>query len=228
MAKAKSSATILVASSSGRMVQLQDERFVLGNWPIQFEISKEQADTWLRYFNAECQQRGWSHGSIAQLEARENSGSVTVNTDTGAPGFALVWDRPLDGPMNARVRPLEGSVFTLTHVQEFIARVDERVRVRATEQFYRRGQLQYDGLAWRGELWLDETIRLGPPSLQYDNALLGPRIIIVDALVDGADMLDASHAFQQDLREISAFLSAVMGVRVGIPEHGKSGCIRRI
>ena len=40
-----------------------------------------QADTWLQYLSADCRRHGWNCASLVQLEARENSGSITVNTD---------------------------------------------------------------------------------------------------------------------------------------------------
>src|SRR5216684_335210 len=71
--------------------------------------------------------------------------------------------------------------------------VNERSASRVTQQFHRGWQLCYDGLPWRGELWLDDTLRLGPPSLQDETALLGPRVIIVDAFVDSVGRRDSVH-----------------------------------
>ena len=105
MAKAKPKAKIMVADGAGGMVQVQDRRFEAGDWPIRFDVPKEQADTWLRYFNAECERRGWSSSSIGQLEARENSGSITVNTGgAGKPQLAVVWERKRGGPIKVRAR----------------------------------------------------------------------------------------------------------------------------
>jgi hypothetical protein len=64
-------------------------------------------------------------------------------------------------------------------------------------------------------LWLSDTLRLGPPSRQYETALIGPRVILVDAEVEGVDQLDAASAFDVMLRELAVFLSVVKGeVRV--------------
>src|SRR5262245_46853565 len=88
----------MVASGSGGMMQVQDRRFQpRGDWPVRFEVAPEFADTWLRYFYAECARRGWSRGGMGQLEAKENSGSITVNTGTGSQ-LALVWERRRGGP----------------------------------------------------------------------------------------------------------------------------------
>jgi hypothetical protein len=66
------------------MAQVQDRRFEAGDWPICFDVPNEQADTWLQYLSAECGRRGWNCTSFGQLEAKENSGSITVNG--GGPG----------------------------------------------------------------------------------------------------------------------------------------------
>jgi len=84
MAKAKSKATVLVSDGAGGMAKVQDRRFETGDWPIRIEVPQEQADSWLRYFHDECERQGWSSSGIAQHEARENSGSITVNAGGSA------------------------------------------------------------------------------------------------------------------------------------------------
>ena len=154
---------------------------------------------------------------------RENSGSITVSSgEPGSPQLAVVWDRKRDGPINIRARSAGRLEFAITHAQELFDQINNRCRQGATERFYRRGQLEYERLAWRGELWLDDTLRLGPPSQQYETALLGPRIIIVNALVDCAGLSDAPVVFSQVLRELSAFLTVVMGTLVQVPKPGKN------
>ena len=171
MAKAKPKAAIMVADGAGGMVQVQDRRFEMGDWPIRFEVPKEQADTWLRYLYAECERRRWSSGGIGQLEARENSGSITVNIGGAAkPQLAVVWERKRGGPIKVRARSAGVPEFPLVEAEEFFSQVNDRCRSGVTEPVYRRGQLQFDGLAWRGEFWLDDTVRLGPPTEQYEAA----------------------------------------------------------
>src|SRR5437660_1115939 len=106
MPKTKSKSTILVADGSGEMQQVQDRRFEAAtDWPVRFEVPSGQADTWLRYFNAECERRGWNSSGIGQIEARENSGSITVNAgDRDKPQLAVVWERKSDRPMQVRAR----------------------------------------------------------------------------------------------------------------------------
>src|SRR6266567_3529934 len=104
MAKSKSKATIMVADGSGGMAQIEDRRFEVGEWPIRFEVPKKEADTWLQYLSAECRRRRWHYASIGQLEAKENSGSITVNTGDGQPQLAVVWERKPGGPLKVRAR----------------------------------------------------------------------------------------------------------------------------
>ncbi|HKI10522.1 MAG TPA: hypothetical protein VKA02_00305 [Candidatus Acidoferrum sp.] len=70
MSKAKSKGTIMVADSSGGMVQVKDRRFEeRANWPIRFKVLSEQADAWMQYFYAECARREWSCSGMGQIEA---------------------------------------------------------------------------------------------------------------------------------------------------------------
>jgi len=222
MAKAKLKATIMAADGVGGMARVQDRRFESGDWPTRFEVPREQSDTWMRYFYAECARRGWSSTGFVQLEARENSGSITVNTGgSGGPQLAVVWEKRRDGPIKVRARSVGTQEFVLSVAQELFDQINNRCRAGVTERFYRRGQLEYQGWAWRSEVWLDDTLRLGPPSQQYETALLGPRVIIVDALVDCVGPGDAPFVFDQTLRELAAFLTVVTGMVVRLPEQGQ-------
>ncbi len=215
----------MAADSAGEMTQVQDRRFEkTSDWPVRFEVPKEQADTWLQYFSAECAKRGWSCTSFGQLESKENSGSITVNTGGAEqPQLAVVWERKRGGPIKVQARSGATSEFSLDQANELFRQVNERSRAAATEQFHCGWHLRYEGLPWRGELWLNESLRLGPPSQQDESALIGPRIILVDALVAGIDQLHASAAFGMALRELSAFLTAVMGTNVGVSPNGGRG-----
>jgi hypothetical protein len=188
---------------------------------MQLEIPREQAGTWLQYLSAECARRGWSAGSIGQLDARENSGSITINPSTsGKPPMEVVWERKRGGPLKVRARAAGDSVLPLSEAQQLFEQVSEKCRTEATEQFYCRGQLHYHGLPWRSELWLDKEVRLGPPALHYDRALCGPRVILADMMVDCIGRSDLGFAFDHKLRELSAFLSVVMGTTVELPKRG--------
>ena len=222
MAKAKSKAAIMIADGRGEMAKVQDRRFETGDWPIRFEMPTEQADTWLRYFFAECERRGWSSGALAQMEAHENSGSITVNAGrVDKLQLTVVWERKRGGAMQVRARSAGVPEFPQSETHELFEQINERCRSGAMECVYGRGQLEYDGLPWRGELWLDHRLRLGPPSRQDETALLGPRVILVDALVDCVGRRDSADVFGKKLRELSAFLSVVMGVAVQIPKQGR-------
>jgi len=53
--------------------------------------------------------------------------------------------------------------------------------------------------------------------------LSGPRIILVNALINGIDLLHASSTFDVALRELSVFLSVVMGTAVRVSANGGRG-----
>jgi hypothetical protein len=214
----------MVPNGAGGMTRVEDRRFEKEHWPISFEIptERDQADRWLRYLGAECHRRGWGASSVGQLERGENSGSIAVNTGPGKPQLAVVWERKRGGPVKVRARSVGTPEFALSEAREFFERVNNDCRSAATERTYRRGTLQYFGLAWRGELWLEERLRLAPPSRQDETAVLGPRIVHVDAMLDCIGTPDVPYVLDETLRELSAFLSVVMGTAVRLPEQGRA------
>jgi hypothetical protein len=139
----------------------------------------------------------------------------------------VVWERKRDGPLKIRSRSAGTPALPIAQLQELFDQVNQRSQAGTTERIYRRSQLHFSGLAWRGEFWLDDTLRLGPPTQQDETALIGPRVIIVDALVECIGASDAAYAFDQRLRELSTFLSVVMGTNVHIPAQGRSWTFTR-
>jgi hypothetical protein len=223
MAKSKSKSIVTVADGTGGMMAVEDRRFEKGGWPISFEVrtEREQADRWVRYLSAACHRRSWSVSSLGQLERAENSGTISI-VASGKPYLDIVWEQRRGGPLKVRARPALPSEFPLTEAERFLNEVNDRCRSGATEPIYARGTLQFEGLAWRGELWLDDKLRLGPPSLQDETAILGPRIVHVDAILDCIGQSDVPYELKQALLELSAFLSVVLAKSVRLPDQGRS------
>jgi hypothetical protein len=223
MVKAKPKAVIRVADGAGGMMNVEDRRFEQVNWPFRFEvpIEQEQADQWLCYLHAECHRRGWSASGLGQLERAENSGTIVV-VAPGKPLLDIVWERRRGGPIKVRARLALSSELPLSEAEQFFSEVNDRCRSGATEPIYARGTLQYDGMAWRGELWLDDKVRLGPPSLQDETALSGPRVVHVDAILDCIGKPDVAYVREQTLLELSAFLSVVMRKAIRLPDQGRT------
>jgi hypothetical protein len=223
MVKSKSKSIVSVADGTGGMINVEDRRFEKGEWPINFEVSiqRDQASRWVRYLSAECHRRGWSASSLGQLERAENSGTITIIA-TGKPYLDIVWEQKRGGPIKIRARPALSSGFPLPEAEQFFNEVNDRCRAGVTEPIYARGTLQYDGMAWRGELWLDANIRLGPPSQQDETATLGPRIVHVDAVLNCVGESDVVYVRHHMLEEISAFLSVVKGYAFRLPDQGRA------
>jgi len=99
---------------------------------------------------------------------------------------------------------------------DFLNATGERQRARKTLRAHRWALLAYDGLPWRGELWLDADHRLGPPSKHPTDALMGPQTIIVDAMIEGVGHQGVNANFQRRLYEIRVFLSVVLGLNTEI------------
>lgn len=223
MTRTKSNAVMMASDGAGGTTQIHDRRFEKAEWPIRLVIAEqEQADTWFKYLSSECTARGWSSGVMAQLDARENSGtcSVTNGATGGESQLIMVWDRERNGPLSLRARTVGD--FPLPLAQGLIELIAERCRAGTKERFYLRAQLHYEGLPWKGELWLSDTLRLGPPSKQDETALLGPRVIVVDAQLDGIDKMDAGGAFGVLCRELSAFLTVVVRRNIALPKSGRA------
>lgn len=219
MAKTKPKARILTSDGAGGMVEMQDRRFERGEWPIQFDVPKERADTWLQYLSVECKRRGWSSTSLGQIEAEENSGSITVHKHGAKESLlAVVWERKRGGPLKVRARLEATGEIPLHEAQELFQQVNQLCSADNKERFYFRGQLEYYGLPWRGELWLNDRLRLGPPSRDDETVLISPRVILVDAEIEGIDRSDAASAFKVRLRELSVFLSVVIRREVRPPK----------
>jgi hypothetical protein len=95
---------------------------------------------------------------MGQIEARENSGSISVNAGTAhQPQLTVVWERRRTGAMRVRAQSIGEPELPLVETQALFDKVNERCRSGITESIYSRGMLAYDGLPWRGEYWLDDT-----------------------------------------------------------------------
>lgn len=96
MPKQKPSAQIHVADGAGGMRQVADLRFEGGEWPIKLVVPAKDAETWMAHLNAETEARGWNSSSFSQLDAAENSGTLSVHAANGpSPATRnIVWERP--------------------------------------------------------------------------------------------------------------------------------------
>jgi hypothetical protein len=224
VARRKMQATVRVADGAGGMVPVDDLRFATGEWPIQFEVPADRADHWMAHLDAECSERRWPSHGVGELEAGANSGSRVVSTGLAGqpPALEIVWERPRGGPISVRARPAGTPPLSLQAAGEFLGAVEERSRAGRMIRLHRRGHLHYEGLPWRGELWLGENLCLGPPSRHDSSSLLAPQVIIVDAEVEGIGWQDVNSAFALMLRELCIFLGAVVGIAAKVEESGRT------
>jgi hypothetical protein len=129
MPKGKSSAQLHVADGAGGMRQVADLRFETDEWPIELVVSAKDAETWMAHLNAEMEERGWSASSFSQLDAAENSGTLSVHTATGPSPATLdiVWERPRGKELRLRARPSGDPVLSIDVAHDFIGAVGARV-----------------------------------------------------------------------------------------------------
>ena len=222
MVKRKSRTEIRVADGAGGMMRVEDRRFEKGDWPISFEVpvTNEQADRWSRYLSWSCHRRGWIQSQFAQLERAENSGTIAIIAN-GKSQIEIVWEQKREGPLAVRARLASLADISSSDAEQFFTEVNDSCRMATTVPLYVRGTLQYEGRAWRGELWLDDRTRLAAPSLQDETATCGPRIVHIDATLDCVGEPDIVYTRQQMLIEMSAFLSVVMQNAVRLFDVGR-------
>jgi len=215
MAKQKSSAQIQVADGAGGMRQVTDLRFEAGEWPIELVVSAKNAETWMAHLSAEAEERCWNSSSFSQLDAAENSGTLSLHTADGPSPASLdiVWERPRGKELRLRARPSGDPALSLDVAQDFIDAIGTRLRTGKVLRAHRQTIFTYDGLPWRGELWLDGNHRLGPPS-KYPDTLLGPQILIVDSMMEGIGQQGVTVNFQRRLHELRVFLGFVLGLKL--------------
>lgn len=223
MAKQKPSAQIQVADGAGGMRPVADLRFEAGEWPVELVVPAKDAETWMEHLNAEMEERGWSSSGLSQLDAGENSGTLCVHTASGPspPALDVVWERQRGAALRLRARPSGTPVLSLEVARDFINATTARQRTGKTLRAHRWTLLTYDGLPWRGELWLESQLRLGPPSKYPTDALLGPQALIVDVMVEGIGQQGVNANFQARLHELRVFLSVVLGLNVTTNNFGR-------
>jgi hypothetical protein len=210
-----SSAQAFVADGAGGMRPVDDLRFEEGEWPIDRVVPPDRAGLWMAQLHAEIEARGWNASSFSQLHAAENTGTISVHTATGSspPGLDIVYERLRDASLHLRARTSGEPLPPIAEAEELLARVAERLDTDETDLGHRREILSYEGLAWRGELWLDPELRLGPPS-KFPEALIGRQALVVDAMIEGIGQQGITANFQIRVHELLIFLGFVLGMRL--------------
>ena len=221
IAKHRLSSQILVTDGADGMRPIVDLRFDVGEWPIKHVVVAKNADTWMAHLDAEVEERNWNSSAFSQLDVTENSGTLILYTEQGPKSAALdiTWEKQRNKELHVRARPGGDPVLSLEIARDFFSCIDERAKANTTISEYRQGFLTYDGLAWRGELWLDAHHRLGPPS-KYPDTLHGPQIIVLDTIVSGIGPNGVNSNFLSRLNEIRVFLGFVLGLNVKFPRYG--------
>jgi hypothetical protein len=215
MPRQKSTVKILVADGAGGMRPVNDLRFESGAWPVALRIPAKRAALWMDYLDAECESRGYPTAGLSQLDPAENSGTMSIQLAVGAtaPAIELMWERDRNQALLVRARPAGDSPPALPEVRALLTAITKAERAGKGTRAHRFAFLTYTGFPpWRGELWLGPDIRLGEPT-KHGQYLNDPKIITVDALVQGIGLRRVTANFQRLLREISIFLHIVAGIR---------------
>lgn len=212
MPQQESSTQMFTADGEGGMRPIADHRFDGDAWPMNFVASARGATQWMAHLHAECDARGWQAGGLSQIDADESSGSLSVHTAAGTspPMIEIAWEKARDKALRIRARTGGTPALSLEIARDFFTDVDLRLQRGTTLREHRRAWLTYDVLPWRGELWLDASHRLGPPS-KHPSSLYGPQVVLIDAMVEGIGFQGVNAQFQRILSELRIFLCAVLG-----------------
>jgi hypothetical protein len=219
MGRKKTRASIAIPDGDGGMIPLSDRRFERGEFLDSREFDPPEADTWLQYLSREASRRGLQCSGISQIDTKENSGSYTIRSPGPNPKqeMVIVWERKKKGSLLVRPRVAGQPEFDRILANELLDEATTLCRAGVKERVYCVGYIEYSGLPWRGEHWLGPAMRLGRPPAEYDEALIGPRAILVEAEVEGVDVADARAGFAVQLRELSAFIGVVLRKRFLVP-----------
>lgn len=230
--KRKSSAQVFVADGAGGMRPAEDLRFDKDDWPLSFDVPAEQADAWMLSLDAEVHARGWNSNAFSQQDRVESSGTIQVHVTAGPTPSRIefVWERARDSSLHVRARSGGDPPMRPDEVGGFLDAVAGRVEAGPVDEGHHREILEYYGLPWRGELWLDDRLRLGPPS-KHPEALLGNQAVIVDSVVKGIGPNGVRANFDALVQEVRVFLGIVIGIAARpsrwrdawVPELDESG-----
>ncbi len=149
--KRKADAAVYVADGAGGLRAVQDLRFEEDEWPISFIASSDEAEAWMAQLDAEVDDRGWASSSFSQLDAAENSGTISVYTTAGPSSsmVEIVWERLRDATLHIRARPGGDASLSLDEARAFI----EAVRERQLSGKTARSSTDDPGLLWASMAW---------------------------------------------------------------------------
>lgn len=213
MAIRASGAEFRVTDGIGGQREVVDHRFDNRPWSFDFVVSAADANDWMRHLAAEVEERGWGWSGLSELDPSMNNGSLTLSSSLGeAPAsIEIAWQRVRGKALHVRARTGGEPQLESAMAENVFAAVRERAHNGTTLRRHQRAILSYRGLPWRGELWLDSSTRLGPPT-RFPESLLGPQNILVDMIVEGIGHQGVSENFQCRLQELRLFLVILLGI----------------
>jgi hypothetical protein len=173
-------------------------------------VPVEHAESWMLHLHAAVNERRWNWSGSISLDVSENSGHLEVHTQCEKGHDVVIsWLRPRNGSLEIEVRwsPLE---VPDAAVVELLDAIDGRLRAGTKLRAHRRTSFLYRGLPWRGELWLGDALRLGPPS-KFNKLPLGQQAVLVDVAAEGIGDMGARSNLDGVIEELRVFLCVVMG-----------------
>lgn len=206
-----SAAQMFVNDGSGQMKQIVGPRSIDVDWPIAFTVMSTDAESWMAHLNAEIQERGWSGGWTSSLQDIGNAGGMTFAAKPPATlTVQISWERFRNKDLSINARSELGKIEELSAIEEFLNAVSTRHSEKRLDESYIRSALIYRGLPWRGEVWLSDNLRLGPPS-KYSDYLVGSNCLVVDMVSRGIGLFGAAATGRKTIQELRIFLCVLLG-----------------
>jgi hypothetical protein len=220
------------SASGGDPFRLPIDEHIWQSLPVLTTICSEDSELWLGALEHLCSDKGFGINQITQNMADGNEGIIEITPPGQIVKLELVWRKPRNKALVIRLSFTSGIDFPEIGPDVLVKAVHQKMGARQHTKIHRQGQLEYYGKKWAGEFWLDDAMRLGPPSMQFEEAIGeleevyigGPRVILLDALVDSFGQIDWTNEFDHQRDKLALFLTVLLGRYVGAPRQKQVWC----
>jgi hypothetical protein len=218
---------IYISGSGGDPFRFPISESFWASLPELIRVSSDRADLWLGAFEYECQERNFYIRQVTHHQAHKNVGIITLCANQYEIVWEVIWTKPRNGDMQVRISFSSDKSPSEPQLADLMSSIENRIVLRNQTKFHRQGQLEFEGRRWAGEIWLDRNLRLGAPSVQWEQARKepngnfdnGPRIILVDALMEAFGPYQISNEFEVLIDSLALFLTVLLGQFVNKPRQ---------
>jgi hypothetical protein len=191
------------------------------------EVPSDEAEVWFGALEHLTENLNLHFSQISRNTASGNAGVFEISRTSALSDFQFVWRKNRNEPLLLYMLSAPSTVPEGLDIKAILGSIDVKSVPQHRVAAHRNGQVEFNGKKWDGEYWLDNNIRLGPPSIQFEDAIEepdtlysnGPRIVMVDALMPSFGQIDWSSRFKVLCEEIALFLTIVTGQLFNVPKQ---------